>query len=419
MSSRDGSGFNNAMMQLRKICNHPYLFLNEWYADEDMVRASGKFELLDRMLPKLKAAGHRVLMFSQMTQVMTILERFFDYKQFQYLRLDGATSSEEREKRMYMFNHAESPYFIFLLSTRAGGLGLNLATADTVIIFDSDWNPMMDAQAQDRAHRIGQRNEVRVFRLVTNSPIEERILARATDKKNLNSLAIESGQFNKSQGSSSGEDKKEMMTSLLKEWSEGLGNEVDVDLEKGLDIPDDEQINQMMTIQVSDLEIYQAMDVEREKMRLAKWRERQRALGVKEKDLSLILPSRLMAADEVPTWITDASWSTKGMHDALTRGDSSEALAAKAAELAGGRKRKDVVYDDGMTDDQYCRAMEHRADALEMEVKKARQDEQIRRAEMRARASGQDEMTIARRMSDEVMLISLHIFFSRPLLDLN
>ena len=111
-------------------------------------RASGKFELLDRMLPKLKAAGHRVLLFSQMTQVMTILERFFDYRHFMYLRLDGATSSEEREKRMYMFNDPDSPYFIFLLSTRAGGLGLNLATADTVIIFDSDWNPMMDAQVR-------------------------------------------------------------------------------------------------------------------------------------------------------------------------------------------------------------------------------------------------------------------------------
>ena len=88
----------------------------------------------------------------------------------------------------------DSPYFIFLLSTRAGGLGLNLATADTVILFDSDWNPMMDAQAQDRAHRIGQKNEVRVFRLVTNTIVEEKILARATDKRNLNGLVVEAGR---------------------------------------------------------------------------------------------------------------------------------------------------------------------------------------------------------------------------------
>lgn len=140
------SGLNNVLMQLRKICNHPYLFLADWPVDEDMIRASGKFELLDRMLPKLKAAGHRVLMFSQMTQAMTIMERFFELRGFPCLRLDGSTLPEERERRMVMFNDPDSPYFIFLLSTRAGGLGLNLATADVVIFFDSDWNPMMDAQ---------------------------------------------------------------------------------------------------------------------------------------------------------------------------------------------------------------------------------------------------------------------------------
>merc|ERR1719223_2005866 len=110
---------------------------------------------------------------------MNFLEQFFNFRGYQYLRLDGNTTSDEREKRMYMFNDPDSPYFVFLLSTRAGGLGLNLATADTVVIFDSDWNPMMDAQAQDRAHRIGQKNEVRVFRLCSTSPVEERILQRA------------------------------------------------------------------------------------------------------------------------------------------------------------------------------------------------------------------------------------------------
>lgn len=126
------------------MCNHPYLFLNDYVIDEDLIRTSGKFELLDRILPKLLKAGHRILIFSQMTQLMTILEQFFKMKKFQYLRLDGATAAEEREKRMHEFNDVNSPYFLFLLSTRAGGLGLNLATADTVIIFDSDWNPMYD-----------------------------------------------------------------------------------------------------------------------------------------------------------------------------------------------------------------------------------------------------------------------------------
>jgi len=179
-------GLNNVLMQLRKVVNHPYLFrTDQWVADEAFIRASGKFVLLDSMLPKLKAAGHRVLLFSQMTSLIDLLEDFFHLRGFDYLRLDGSTPAEEREKRMAMFNDASSPAFVFLLSTRAGGLGLNLATADTVIIFDSDWNPMMDAQAQDRAHRIGQRHEVRVYRLISASPVEERILARATEKLNV------------------------------------------------------------------------------------------------------------------------------------------------------------------------------------------------------------------------------------------
>jgi SNF2 family DNA or RNA helicase len=144
-------GLNNAVMQLRKVCNHPYLFTPEGYhIDQNIIRSSGKVELLDRMLPKLRAAGHRVLLFTQMTAVMTILEDYFAYRGYLSIRLDGSTTAEEREKRMYAFNAPDSPYFIFLLSTRAGGLGLNLTSANTVIIFDSDWNPMMDLQAQGR-----------------------------------------------------------------------------------------------------------------------------------------------------------------------------------------------------------------------------------------------------------------------------
>lgn len=135
-------GLNNVVMQLRKVCNHPFLFSPEGYhIDEKIVRSSGKVALLDRMLPKLKAAGHRVLMFTQMTAVMTILEDYFALRGYRSLRLDGSTPAEEREKRMYKFNSPDSPYFIFLLSTRAGGLGLNLTSANTVIIFDSNWNP--------------------------------------------------------------------------------------------------------------------------------------------------------------------------------------------------------------------------------------------------------------------------------------
>merc|ERR1712223_1066533 len=163
----------NTIMQLRKLCNHPFMFqhIEESYTAHtgmrdlgpDIFRSSGEFELLDRVLPKLKASGHRVLMFCQMTQCMTIIEDYFNYKGYKFLRLDGMTKADDRAEQLKVFNDPNSEYFIFLLSTRAGGLGLNLQTADTVVIFDSDWNPHQDLQAQDRAHRIGQKNEVRVL----------------------------------------------------------------------------------------------------------------------------------------------------------------------------------------------------------------------------------------------------------------
>ena len=111
------------------------------YFRPDLFRSSGKFELLDRILPKFKATNHRILLFCQMTQLMTILEDYLQWKCYQYLRLDGSTKSDERSELLHKFNAKDSAYFIFLLSTRAGGLGLNLQSADTVIIFDSDWNP--------------------------------------------------------------------------------------------------------------------------------------------------------------------------------------------------------------------------------------------------------------------------------------
>lgn len=188
----------NLSMQLRKCCNHPYLFVNQYnmWQKEEIVRASGKFELLNRLLPKLRKAGHRVLLFSQMTHLMDILEIYLQLNEFKYLRLDGSTKTEERGALLRQFNAPDSPYFMFLLSTRAGGLGLNLQTADTVIIFDSDWNPQMDQQAEDRAHRIGQKKEVRVFVLVSVGSIEEVILDRAKQKMGIDAKVIQAGLFN-------------------------------------------------------------------------------------------------------------------------------------------------------------------------------------------------------------------------------
>ncbi|XP_058208498.1 probable ATP-dependent DNA helicase CHR12 isoform X2 [Rhododendron vialii] len=197
-----GSGksksLQNLTMQLRKCCNHPYLFVGEYniWRREEIFRASGKFELLDRLLPKLRRAGHRVLLFSQMTRLMDILEVYLQLHDFKYLRLDGSTKTEERGTLLKQFNAPDSPFFMFLLSTRAGGLGLNLQTADTVIMFDSDWNPQMDQQAEDRAHRIGQKKEVKVFVLVSVGSIEEVILDRAKQKMGIDAKVIQAGLFN-------------------------------------------------------------------------------------------------------------------------------------------------------------------------------------------------------------------------------
>merc|ERR1719270_2211913 len=255
----------NTIMQLRKLCNHPFMFqhIEEAYARHvglgdvvtgpDMFSSSGKFELLDRIFPKLKASGHRVLMFCQMTQCMTIIEDYFNYKGYKYLRLDGTTKAEERGEMLAMFNDPKSEYFIFLLSTRAGGLGLNLQTADTVIIFDSDWNPHQDLQAQDRAHRIGQRNEVRVLRLMTVNSVEERILAAARYKLNMDEKVIQAGMFNQR---STGSERHELLQSILRE-------EKDDDEDEENEVPDDDIVNQMISRSEEEFEMFQRMDIER------------------------------------------------------------------------------------------------------------------------------------------------------------
>ncbi|KAH6812952.1 P-loop containing nucleoside triphosphate hydrolases superfamily protein [Perilla frutescens var. frutescens] len=140
----------------------------------NLVRLCGKLEMLDRLLPKLKATDHRVLLFSTMTRLLDVMEDYLCWKQYRYLRLDGNTSGGDRGALIDNFNHPDSPYFIFLISIRAGGVGVNLQAADTVIIFDTDWNPQVNLQAQARAHRIGQKKDVLVLRLETvNTSIPE------------------------------------------------------------------------------------------------------------------------------------------------------------------------------------------------------------------------------------------------------
>ncbi|VDP46128.1 unnamed protein product [Echinostoma caproni] len=150
---------------------------------------------MDKLLARLKEQGSRVLIFSQMTRLLDILEDYCLWRGHDYFRLDGQTRHEDRQVYIDEYNRPGSTKFIFMLSTRAGGLGINLATADVVIIYDSDWNPQVDLQAMDRAHRIGQTKTVRVFRLITENTVEERIIMRAEMKLRLDSLVIQQGKL--------------------------------------------------------------------------------------------------------------------------------------------------------------------------------------------------------------------------------
>lgn len=185
---------------------------------------------------------------------MTIIEDYLSWRQFGYLRLDGTTKAEDRGELLRKFNAKDSEYFVFLLSTRAGGLGLNLQTADTVVIFDSDWNPHQDLQAQDRAHRIGQRNEVRVLRLMTVNSVEERILAAARYKLNMDEKVIQAGMFDQK---STGSERQQFLQTIL--------HQDDNEEEEENEVPDDEMINMMIARSEEEIEIFKRMDIERKK----------------------------------------------------------------------------------------------------------------------------------------------------------
>ncbi|OTF71709.1 helicase domino-like protein, partial [Euroglyphus maynei] len=154
----------------------------------------GKLQVLDKLLWQLKSGRHRILIFTQMSRMLDILEQFLNYHGHTYLRLDGTTKIDQRQALMERFN-ADQRIFCFILSTRSGGIGVNLTGADTVIFYDSDWNPTMDAQAQDRCHRIGQTRDVHIYRLVSERTVEENILKKAKQKKMLGDMAIEEGNF--------------------------------------------------------------------------------------------------------------------------------------------------------------------------------------------------------------------------------
>ncbi|KAF9995153.1 hypothetical protein BGZ79_011172 [Entomortierella chlamydospora] len=198
-SSNRKASLHNILMELRKCLNHPYLIdgVEPRYLEtaelvhKSLIEAGGKLELLHNMLPKLKQNGHRVLIFSTMTRLLDILEDYLNGEHYNFVRLDGSTSSSDRQARIDRFNAPNSDVFVFLLSTRAGGVGVNLATADTIIIYDVDFNPKADMQALSRAHRIGQKNKVLVLKFMTRNSAEERIVQIGKKKMILDHLIVE------------------------------------------------------------------------------------------------------------------------------------------------------------------------------------------------------------------------------------
>uniref|UniRef100_A0AAQ4PUS1 Chromodomain helicase DNA binding protein 2 n=1 Tax=Gasterosteus aculeatus aculeatus TaxID=481459 RepID=A0AAQ4PUS1_GASAC len=236
------SGFLNIVMELKKCCNHSFLIKQPEEGDSEtqqehlksVVRGSGKLVLLDKLLTRLRERGNRVLIFSQMVRMLDILAEYLAKNRYPFQRLDGSIKGEIRKQALDHFNAEGSEDFCFLLSTRAGGLGINLASADTVVIFDSDWNPQNDLQAQARAHRIGQKKQVNIYRLVTKGTVEEDIIERAKKKMVLDHLVIQrmdtTGRTvldSNSGNTNSNPFNKEELTAILKFGAEELFKEAE------------------------------------------------------------------------------------------------------------------------------------------------------------------------------------------------
>merc|ERR1712141_551512 len=201
----------NTMMELRKCCIHPYLLngaeeqiQNDYtarksdFGDEEdlfykaLTHSSGKMVLLDKLLPKLKANGHRVLIFSQMVKMLDLLEDYLIKKKYAFERIDGSIRGNLRQAAIDRYCRPDSDRFVFLLCTKAGGLGINLVAADTCIIYDSDWNPQNDLQAQARCHRIGQKQDVKIYRLITRNTYEREMFDKASLKLGLDKAILQS-----------------------------------------------------------------------------------------------------------------------------------------------------------------------------------------------------------------------------------
>eukprot|EP00537_Pseudo-nitzschia_pungens_P005463 CAMPEP_0172360814 /NCGR_PEP_ID=MMETSP1060-20121228/4775_1 /TAXON_ID=37318 /ORGANISM="Pseudo-nitzschia pungens, Strain cf. cingulata" /LENGTH=839 /DNA_ID=CAMNT_0013082903 /DNA_START=121 /DNA_END=2640 /DNA_ORIENTATION=+ len=259
----------NKLMNHRKNVNHPFIFgepldpstgshIGTLYPGL-LIRASGKFALMDRMLDRLHKDGHQVLIFSQMTKVLNIIEDYLNFRSWKYCRIDGSTNIDDRQKAMDVFNaeknggkqggrnFGDDRYFVFMLSTRAGGLGINLTSADTCIIFDSDWNPHADSQAMDRCHRLGQTRPCAIYRLLTSNSIDIEMMEKQVSKKKLERMTIAGGDFRKAGRRSQGEMTFDKLQNLLQSDIQDLQG-------RGQDVED---------IKISDEEFELIMDRKR------------------------------------------------------------------------------------------------------------------------------------------------------------
>ena len=272
---------------------------------------------------------------------LNILERYFLFKGIKCLRLDGATKAEERGRQIELFSDNNNDYMIFILSTRAGGLGLNLQAADTVIIFDSDWNPQMDIQAQDRAHRIGQKHEVKVFRLISKKTIEEGILEKAAFKKNMDEKVIRAGLYNSKYSES--ERRNKLMDILKNENKEE---------EEEDEILNDEQINEDISRTDEEFEKFQKMDQERylNEKREERLEEIKNKLNLNEEQLKNI-NYRLLQEFEVPEWVKISKENEKEY-------DKIEEVEIGGKEM---RVRKHVNYKDDYDDDFFDDSISERS----------------------------------------------------------
>lgn len=269
-------------------------------------------------------------MFFQMTQIMTIMEDFLNMQGYKYLRLDGSTKAEDRTELLKKFNSPESDIFIFLLSTRAGGLGLNLQTADTVVIFDSDWNPHQDLQAQDRAHRIGQTNEVRIFRLITIESVEEYILERAQHKLNLDGKIIQAGKFDHK---STNEERDALLRTILEREAEK--NDVE-------EIYDDDELNEIIARDDSELELFRQLDEKYEKIQQQRFEQ----TGIRL--------ARLVETVELPKIYIRAAAEEDGKGGGMVEDDSSQNLTADSRTT----RRRDITYNENISDSKWLAQLE-------------------------------------------------------------